>query len=132
MQLKEFVDLALTQIVEGVVQAQKNLEGHGSLANPRLDLIYAKRDGAIVLGQVTGHEDLPVLMVNFDVGVVTTEGEHTKGGIGVATGLLTLGSMGATDKGSSAASRITFQVPLMLPPPASQQKRDRQAPYIPE
>jgi hypothetical protein len=116
MQLKDFVAQALTQITEGVVEAQVNLHGTGARVNPRLRQILPRgQSNYAPLGWAEGEGGNPILLANFDVAVTTTEGTQTKGGIGVVAGIVTLGSTGATDKGNMSASRISFQVPLFLP-----------------
>jgi hypothetical protein len=81
--------------------------------NPRC--LAKGREDYAPLGWAEGGGGNPLLMVNFDVAVTASEGTKTQGGIGVITGILSLGPTGATDKGDTSASRIAFQVPLMLP-----------------
>lgn len=116
MELKEFVAQALTQITEGVAGAQVNLHSSGARVNPRLrSLLPQGEKNFASVGWADGESGNPVLMVKFDVAVTASEGTKTKGGIGVVTGILSLGSTGATDKDNTSATRISFQVPLMLP-----------------
>lgn len=53
--------------------------------------------------------------VKFDVGITATEGSGTKGGIGVVTGVVALGSQGRSDKAVEGVDRIQFTVPILLP-----------------
>jgi hypothetical protein len=116
MQLKDFVAQTLTQITEGVVEAQGNLDVLGARVNPVLRHVLPKGESNYAsFGWAQGEAGNPVLLVTFDVAVTATQETKTKGGIGVLTGIVSLGSTGATDKGSSSASRIAFQVPLLLP-----------------
>ena len=116
VELKDFVAQALTQITEGVAEAQENLHSSGARVNPRLRNVLPQGDKNFAsLGWADGEGGNPVLMVKFDVAVTASEGTKTKGGIGVVTGILSLGSTGATDKDNSSATRISFQVPRMLP-----------------
>jgi hypothetical protein len=115
MELKDFVEQALTQITEGVVAAQGNLEPFGAKVNPKMSHMFSGEKKHAAVGWAQGEGSNPILMVSFDVAVTTTEGTKTQGGIGVVTGILSLGSTGATDKGNSAATRIAFEVPLLLP-----------------
>lgn len=117
MELKDFVSQAISQITEGVIEAQRKLSPSGALINPRMrHLLPQGEKNYASVGWAEGGGNVPVLMVNFDVAVTTTEGTKTSGGIGVVTGILSLGSTGASDRGNTAATRIAFQVPLMLPP----------------
>lgn len=116
MELRDFVAQAITQITEAVIEAQNNLRPTGARVNPRMrQLLPQGEKNYASLGWAEGESGNPVLMINFDVAVTATEETKTKGGIGVVTGVLSLGSTGATDKGNTSASRIAFQVPLMLP-----------------
>ena len=116
MELREFVSMALTQITEGVVEAQKNLEATGARVNPTLRHLLPKGEKNYPsVGWAEGEGGNPVQMVSFDVAVTASEGTNTKGGIGVVTGVLNLGSSGASEAGKTSASRIAFQVPLLLP-----------------
>ena len=116
MELRDFVAQAITQITEAVIEAQKNLHPTGARVNPRMrQLLPQGEKNFASVGWAEGESGNPVLMINFDVAVTATEETKTKGGIGVVTGVLSLGSTGATDKGNTSASRIAFQVPLMLP-----------------
>ncbi len=54
-------------------------------------------------------------MINFDVALTVTEGTGTKGGIGVVTGIFTLGSAGQSEAESSTVSRVKFAIPVVLP-----------------
>ena len=116
MELKDFVAQAITQITHGVISAQNNLHPTRARVNPKIHqlLPQGERNYASI-GWAQSNGGNPILMVNFDVAVTASEETSTKGGIGVVTGILSLGSTGATDKGNSSASRIEFQVPLMLP-----------------
>ena len=116
MELKDFVAQTLIHISEGVVEAQQHLHKTGGRVNPRLRNVLPKGEKNYApLGWAEGEGGNPILMVNFDVAVTASEGTKTKGGIGVITGIVSLGSTGATDRGNTSASRIAFQMPLMLP-----------------
>ena len=116
MELKDFVAQALTQITEGVIEAQLNLNEKGAKVNPKLFKIYSNGEKSYeAYGLAEGENGNPVLLVRFDVAVGATEGTKTKGGIGVITGIVSLGSTGATDKANTTATRMSFSVPLMLP-----------------
>jgi hypothetical protein len=116
MELREFVAQTLTQITEGVVDAQKAVHSKGAGVNPAMHNIAKEADGGYsFFGWASGKGSNPVFLVNFDVAVTATEGTQTKGGIGIAVGILGAGSQGQSDKNSSAVSRIQFKVPLILP-----------------
>ncbi len=85
MDQKDFVSQSLTQIVEGVREAR----------------------------QLAGKWVAQV--VHFDVALTVTSGIGTKGGIGIAAGIVGLGSTGESKAENTAVSRVKFAVPIVLP-----------------
>jgi len=117
MELKDFVAQTLIEIAAGVVQAQEGLNHLGAKVNPQMNRVLPKgAHNYEAFGWAEGEGSNPVLLVSFDVAVTATEGTKTKGGIGVVTGIVSLGSSGASDKSETAVSRLSFKVPLLLPP----------------
>lgn len=112
MELKDFVSEALQQIVEGVNTAQASIEHHGAAVNPNLIGDYKEHAKHGLLLSGTGKV---AQIVEFDVALTVKEGTGTKGGIGVFTGAINLGSSGQSSQEKSAQSRVKFCVPLTLP-----------------
>lgn len=111
MDLKTFVTETLSQIAEGVTDAQRRCKELGARVNPK------------VSGNYREHEELWVddggaaaQFVDFDVAITASEGTGTKGGIGITVGAFALGSSGQSQAEKSASSRVRFFVPLVLPP----------------
>ena len=96
MKLDEFIADTLAQIVSGVTQAQKACEGSNA--------VIADRSGSITTSKV-----------EFDVALTVESGKQTKGGIGVVTGIVSLGSSGQSANTETAVNRIKFSVPVILP-----------------
>ena len=116
MELREFVARSLSDIVQGVRDAQAQIADSGAQLNPTLRNVFTgSTSGGAVLGWSHGQGGVPVLLADFDVAVTATEGTQTQGGIGVVAGIVALGSKGQSDQASSSASRIRFSVPLLLP-----------------
>jgi len=112
MQLKDFVEQTLTQIVEGVEAAQRKLEASTAQVNP------ASRGRRIVHGNGTrteGPKRFPVKEVEFDVAVTTQAAQGEKIAAGVFVAALGLGARSDATSGSSQVSRVKFSVPLSLP-----------------
>ena len=112
MDLREFVGQALSQVIEGVLDAQKALGQAGKFINPEL----STQQGPL---QKQGHhvsiQGQLMQSIEFDVAVTATEGTGTKGGIVVVAGMFALGSQGQSTAESSVVSRIKFAVPVTLP-----------------
>jgi hypothetical protein len=122
MQLDEFITQTITQICQGVANAQKEIGGKngiqiapsvehytnwaqaGHIATDKLpaDVIVA-RDGQMVM------------MLSFDVSVTAEAGTNTKGGIGVLMGAISLGSSGESKKQNQAVHKLQFKIPVVLP-----------------
>jgi len=115
MELQEFVARTLVQIVRGVEQAQTEAADSKAKINPRINSVFTGTQAGgtnQALGWAKGGG--LITMVQFDVSVSAHEGQGTKGGIGVLTGIIALGSQGASDKANTAATRIQFSVPIKL------------------
>lgn len=113
MELKEFITLALTSIIDGVKDAQKETsDGKEGEVNPSLmtHTSILHEQGR----QISGNGKL-VQSVKFDVAVTATEGTGTKGGIGIFMGAVNLGSQGESKASQATVSRIQFEVPISLP-----------------
>jgi len=113
MELKDFVSEALTQIIEGVHDAKEKVKDKGAEINPHLiggiDLVARHGGGIETSSGNVAH------IVEFDIAVTIVEGKGTKGGIGIVTGAINLGSSGQSSTENSSISKIKFNVPLALP-----------------
>lgn len=111
MELREFVAQAISQITEGVVDAQKATEGNGAIVNPPLIL----NPNGIPSLNYGDRKQYVSQTVSFDVKVYaeTTTGGSGSGKISIACASLGLG--GGTETKNSTASSITFSVPILLP-----------------
>jgi hypothetical protein len=109
MELQDFIDETLKQIISGVRSAQESAIELGAKINPRGGSVVEMRS------------------VHFDIAVNTSEGAVTKGGIGVVVGPVgSVGSQDQSDVASSSMSRIKFSVPVKLPvQPKARPKRRR-------
>lgn len=109
MDIRQFVSETLTQIVEGVTDANQRLSDDSEV-NPRC--------GGTPEGKpyVEYYSELrPVELVDFDLAVTVTEGTGAKGGLGVAAGFIGLGGQKSSESSAEAVSRVKFTLPLMLP-----------------
>lgn len=111
MELKEFVSLALQQIVAGIAEAQNVTEG-GEI-NPKI--WRSQREAAVKLKILESNAGRWIHLVEFDVAVTVAEGTATKSGMGLLVGALTLGTSGQSTNQNSTVSRIKFEVPVAWP-----------------
>ena len=111
MNLKEFVSETIVQIIEGVIDANDRTKQYGAVVSPN---IAGSQEHGAKHGFVAS-KDGAAQMIHFDVALEAKEGTGTKGGIGVVTGIFSLGSAGQSSAESSTVSRVKFGVPIVLP-----------------
>ncbi|RCS25832.1 hypothetical protein DUT91_03475 [Phyllobacterium salinisoli] len=103
MELKDFIAETLSQIIEGVREAQAREDG----AN-----INAAMGGAEFGGQLVNVGTYGVATrVDFDVSVTA----ETKGGAGAKLAVFGVGVDGGAGHTAGSANRISFSVPVRLP-----------------
>lgn len=112
MNLKEFVAQTLTQIVEGVAEAQKSIAegGSGASVNPHMVSSSARRK----IGKASP--------VSFDVALTVSEAADSTLGASASASFLSVVSAKMTTKGeitdrsrNEAVSRVQFSVELAQP-----------------
>ena len=112
MQLSEFVSSSITQIIDGVLEAQKYALEKGAKINPlglSIDNPNAK------LPQEYSPDEFGQV-IEFDVAVTTTEGNQTKGGAGISiASIARIGVDAKTDNSNTHVSRLKFSIPIFLP-----------------
>ncbi|MEJ1401963.1 MAG: hypothetical protein RPU41_14785 [Candidatus Sedimenticola sp. (ex Thyasira tokunagai)] len=111
MDLEEFVNQTIIQIVKGTANSQSEVKELGGEVNPDLG---ASGDQLEKQGFLYSSEG-PVQVVHFDVALTVMEGTGTKGGIGVFAGAVNLGSSGQSNNETSSVSHVKFSIPLRLP-----------------
>lgn len=110
MNLQEFIQTALSEIVAGVAEARIEGGRHGATIGSNRVFGHLKEAGII-----TDQNGRPVTTVEFDIALAEANATDTKGGIGVFLGTVGLGSQGASHGESSSNSRIKFSVPIIFP-----------------
>lgn len=110
MDLKDFVRDTLTQIAEGVKEAQDACISHGALINPMLspkvcnEPVYRHDD-----------KDYPATQVTFNIGLMESTDNSNKAGIGVFLGKVSLGKENEKGNMTQTATNISFSVNVVLP-----------------
>ena len=110
MELKDFIRETLVQIAHGVSEAQSELAESEAEINPAVSRRFDVKNS----NYGDSKSGKPIFLIDFDVAVTATDGTKTKGGIGVVTGILALGSQGQSENANSSVSRIKFMVPMAL------------------
>jgi hypothetical protein len=112
MDLKEFVQTTIVQIVEGVVAAQTAVARRGAAVNPAFDL-SAKASHSLTGFTAAGAR---VSNITFDVAVIAVEGTGAEASARVRVAGVASPSVGADPNGNAAhVTRLQFSLPLSLP-----------------
>lgn len=111
MDLQQFIESALSQIIQGVAAAQHAAAEHGGVVNPAFSQGKASD---LIIGSTSDH--VRVFEVRFDVAVTATEdieaGATAK--IRIA-GLPSAGAGAGASSRTESVSRLQFVVPVVLP-----------------
>lgn len=108
MQLKEFVQETIEQIVEGVADSKESAEKHGAQVNPPYVSYYKE-------GKRSTYNEAMPQNVEFDVGLTSTLSDGSAEGIGVFLGSVNLGKRNQTSFEDVAITKVRFVVPVVLP-----------------
>lgn len=107
MDLKEFISDTLTQICEGVKDAQENCAGLGALVCPPIEKDRVTASASLVNWKYTD--------VRFKVALQSSDTGNDKSGIGVLLANITVGMAKETSQTLSSATSVEFTVPVALP-----------------
>ena len=110
MELKDFISETLSQLVDGILDAQKKVQPSGARIAPST---RNNLDHKSIIGRT--NDKLPVTAVDFEVLLDIQKGTGTKGRVGVVAGIFNLGSQGESSKNSTTTNKIKFTVPVALP-----------------
>ena len=110
MELNEFVSQSLTQIFEGVHQAQELTKAFGGSISPKV--INTQAANSNVIGNT--HKQT-VVSIDFDVSVSIVDSTNVKSGFGVFIAAFTGGLQTGETTKNEYLSRLRFSVPAILP-----------------
>ena len=113
MKLSEFVSNALTQIVQGVKEAQGKVSEHGASVNPRLRGSSSHVPSGWT--EVNYNRITRVAIVRFGVAVTESTEGGGSAGLSVLGGLVRIGGEVGSRNSEGTASRIQFEVAVDLP-----------------
>lgn len=116
MRLGEFISQAVSEIIDGVTQAQEYAKGMGASINPRHVNWSDTKNSFFVVDQSIGADLSPlVTTIDFEVLVTTGEDDTVKGGVGILVAALGIGLQGEVKEYQQAVNRINFQILAQLP-----------------
>lgn len=112
MNLEQFVEESLNQIITGVLKAKEHGEKNGAHVNP-VNASFNSNSQNVVYCTETG---IPLQQVEFDVAVTVSESNASSADGQAEFGDITVsGQSIETNSTNSSASRIKFMVPVRLP-----------------
>ncbi len=110
MELKEFVEESLKQVIEAVSNVAEYAKKNDAEINPcqhewgyGQGLYFDKQTGRVLTS------------IEFDIAVTANDDSKTKGGIGIVVAQIMLGSQGESAKHNERVSRMKFSIPVVLP-----------------
>ena len=113
MDLKTFITQSLTEIIDGVVDAQKYALEKDAKINPKgLSLLKSNPTQSTFSD---GRRENFTQMIDFDIAVSANQDMKDKGGIGVFAGAIGIGGQMENQETNSKVSRIKFSIPIFLP-----------------
>ncbi|MBB6523004.1 trypco2 family protein [Pseudoteredinibacter isoporae] len=133
MELKDFIETAITELIHGVHAAQKSTkEIKGAAVNPdyfdrqyEIDSTISNSSYEILQGQpvrqfndadMREREERKTTNIEFDIAISAGNEEEAKAGLKVKVASLLGAEAGASLKEqNSSTSRIKFSVPIILP-----------------
>ncbi|MAQ41521.1 hypothetical protein [Mesonia oceanica] len=110
MELKEFIKTTITQISQGIIEAQEEIDGTDMIVNPAGLATNSNGDKYL---RTDGWRYVQNIEIN--VGVTAIEKEGEKAGIGIVTGILSGGAQATSDNSNQTVSTIKFDIPVALP-----------------
>lgn len=125
MEIKDFIAETISQINDGCIEAQKKIEGAGSIVNPKFSVKDQFRSYLATNDDLRGRQE--ITEINFEINLATVSNESEKGGIGVEK-IIVAGTSRSKEKSDSISHRITFKIPVVFQPGNQDQERAR--PYV--
>jgi hypothetical protein len=109
MDIKDFVENSLIQIVEGVVNANTKLKEMGAKVSSK-DIRPLRE--STTYNQVTNQV---VNLVDFDLALTVSDKDSSGIGGGIKITSFTIGGQSQNESTKQTVSRIKFSIPLTLP-----------------
>jgi len=114
MELKDFISNTLTQIAEGVKDAQPKFKELGGAVNPEG---FQQVSGDIPFVKQAALRDLAKMLCNvqFAVSLTSDNSSNSTGGVGVLFGAITVGGKSGNETKEQSLTSVKFNVPILLP-----------------
>ncbi len=115
LELKEFIFQSLSQIIDGVIQAQAYAKDKNAYINP-VGLVRVEANHYLMTNYEAARQQEPIAeFIEFDMAVTASESRDAKAGVGVFAAAVGLGAQTRIEDANKELSRIKFSVPVIFP-----------------
>lgn len=116
MKLGDFIAQTISEIINGVLQAQELAKKKGAIVNPQhLQWDDEMKGYKTYIDDDDVDEQPLVTQIDFDILLTIGDDDKAQGGIGVFAASLGLGVKGEVNEYSESINRIKFQILTKLP-----------------
>ena len=122
IELKEFVEEAISQIVDGITAAQKRVETSGAIVSPRKS---NSKNNVEIEGKLYSVQN-----IEFEVSLANMSGEGGKVGFGVTFGAWGFGSNTKIEGQAKSATNIRFSIPIVFPCIDNKENKKKSASHL--
>lgn len=110
MDLKDFIKITIVEISQGIKEAQDVTSDLGVIVNPEGMSVGSKGD------KILRHDGWRYVQdLEINVAISVSEGEGTKAGLGVVTGLFQGGASASNESANQTVSTVKLNIPVALP-----------------
>jgi hypothetical protein len=112
MELSKYISTTLTEIVNGITDAQEKIKDSGAVINPKADNYVP--NNVIGTTKVDGYM-IEINKVDFNLVIEANDGESGKSGISVIAGVFGAGAAIESKSDSKSINSIKFSIPILFP-----------------
>jgi hypothetical protein len=125
MKLGSFIAQTLTEIIDGITEAQEYAIQKGASVNPRHVNWSNNKQGFITSSNDLAPDNQPLLSpIKFEILLTIGEDANAHGGVGIFAASLGLGVRGEVKEFSETVNKISFQILAKLPQQKSKPSRN--------
>ncbi|MGD9689621.1 MAG: hypothetical protein AB7K52_06555 [Phycisphaerales bacterium] len=110
--MREFVKNTISQVVQGVHEAQVATNASGAFVYPRSQVYWSSKSGKPEYDGTGAAHPVPI---EFDLAVTVTESSDMSGAAGVSVAWVNIGGGGMTAQSNQVISRLRFTIPIVPP-----------------
>jgi len=113
--LKDFISEAITQITDGIIEAQKKNSNKGCIINPKTIQTIGAPENITYRLSVSNPNVGTVSILNFDLIIDVNEKTDKGGGLKVRAAVVEVGGAIKNEINNSVNNKLTFSIPVSFP-----------------